>query len=432
MPRKRVEHIKESLETLRALEEQYKGTPEEERASFLRILKENPSFKHADVARILGRSEPTVQRWWRAYKQGGLEATLDVRKSGGGKPARLNDAGMEALRRKVLEEGIRDTRQLQEWLKSEFGIDYSRAGVQYLLRARIDGNSQAQHEEESPLNIDDVEQSDVQDFPESDQEMPTGLPTPNGPANPSGLIIPRDILAFLNAIPVTHDIREWIQSFRETFKTLLADVDRVSIIINVDCDLRDPENYRREMVIAQLSRGDEKAKNTVVVVKNEGGDNRSKIYLESLASQKFPLEQYHKPLAIDYFLSGKAYIGTMFFWRDRTSPEISQRTIDTIAALEPFIIFLFSDVVARNKYSDTVNKSFNESLAYILGNAGLTDRERQVVILQLFGHTYDQIADKLYISIDTVRKYVTSIYRKTGTHSYTELFAKYFTPSLGF
>jgi DNA-binding CsgD family transcriptional regulator len=63
-------------------------------------------------------------------------------------------------------------------------------------------------------------------------------------------------------------------------------------------------------------------------------------------------------------------------------------------------------------------------------DAGLSLQERRVVTLRLLGHAYKEIADKLNISEDAIKKHLGSVHRKTGTRSYTELFAKYFTPRL--
>ena len=122
----------------------------------------------------------------------------------------------------------------------------------------------------------------------------------------------------------------------------------------------------------------------------------------------------------------------MILWRERVNPPIRSETLAIMAVIEPFLIFMLSDLVARHQQAKPGDRTFNEALGIMSQEARLTEQERRVVILQLFGHSYQDIADRLHLSLDTVRKHVKSIYRKTGTGSYTELFAKYFTPRLGF
>lgn len=52
---------------------------------------------------------------------------------------------------------------------------------------------------------------------------------------------------------------------------------------------------------------------------------------------------------------------------------------------------------------------------------GLSARENQVVALLLHGYTLHQLADRLGISLNTVRWYTKGIYRKLGIHSKSEL-----------
>jgi len=55
----------------------------------------------------------------------------------------------------------------------------------------------------------------------------------------------------------------------------------------------------------------------------------------------------------------------------------------------------------------------------------LSEREKQVVDGIVAGLSYKLVADNMNISIDTVRKYIKSIYRKLHINSKGELIAKY-------
>ncbi len=55
----------------------------------------------------------------------------------------------------------------------------------------------------------------------------------------------------------------------------------------------------------------------------------------------------------------------------------------------------------------------------------LSEREKDVFLLMARGYTNKQIADKLYLSMGTVKNYVSVIYEKTGSRERTALVLKY-------
>lgn len=55
------------------------------------------------------------------------------------------------------------------------------------------------------------------------------------------------------------------------------------------------------------------------------------------------------------------------------------------------------------------------------GEAGLTERETVIMKLLYAGSTYQDIADFLYISKNTVKHHITSIYKKLGVASKMDL-----------
>ena len=58
----------------------------------------------------------------------------------------------------------------------------------------------------------------------------------------------------------------------------------------------------------------------------------------------------------------------------------------------------------------------------------LSPREREVVEALARGDAYKQIADRLGITIPTVRTYIRRIYEKLHVHTRTEAVAKYLRP----
>jgi len=54
----------------------------------------------------------------------------------------------------------------------------------------------------------------------------------------------------------------------------------------------------------------------------------------------------------------------------------------------------------------------------------LSAREKEVINLLAGGNNYQQIADQLYISVDTVRHHIKNIYKKLHVHTQSEAVAK--------
>lgn len=57
-------------------------------------------------------------------------------------------------------------------------------------------------------------------------------------------------------------------------------------------------------------------------------------------------------------------------------------------------------------------------------NYGLSNREKEVLNKLSEGDNYQQIADSLFISVDTVRHHIRNIYKKLHVHSQSEAVAK--------
>lgn len=99
-----------------------------------------------------------------------------------------------------------------------------------------------------------------------------------------------------------------------------------------------------------------------------------------------------------------------------------------LGRLHPFMELMLSDFAARYQVAHSERITFNESLSEVTRVLGLTMQERRVVVFLLIGMSHDEIASMLNISTNTVRYRLRSIYQKSGTHSQSEFFGKYFTP----
>jgi DNA-binding NarL/FixJ family response regulator len=68
---------------------------------------------------------------------------------------------------------------------------------------------------------------------------------------------------------------------------------------------------------------------------------------------------------------------------------------------------------------------FSKPAAQDAGLAKLTPAEREFLDQLAKGYAYKEIADRMTISIDTVRSYVRTVYEKLHVHSRTEAVVKY-------
>jgi DNA-binding CsgD family transcriptional regulator len=237
------------------------------------------------------------------------------------------------------------------------------------------------------------------------------------------------LINFLNNLPTTGNALQWVTRLRTLLRDLFDEVDHVVINLNLDCDLDHPQLYSVDLYTTEHFAQNH---STVVVSTVDNALPPADRLLANFRSQGYPLDQYHPCCAIDCYFEGTAYIGTVFFWREKVNPPFSQQGRDRLARLRPFLNFLLSYIVARNQQQRPQDRMFNDAMSFMVQSAGLTDQERRVAVLLLYGHTYEEVSERLNLSVDTIRKHVKGIYRKTGTHSGPELFAKYFTPRLGF
>lgn len=244
------------------------------------------------------------------------------------------------------------------------------------------------------------------------------------------IVISESVLDFLNALPVTGDTPARISAFREALQRLLGDVDRITVNVNMNCNLDHPEDYAPKMAVTQHSSGAKESEGTVVVDYESEELQPVERLLQNFQRQGFPLERYHSPHSFNYTLGEHAYLGTIFLWRELSHSPVSSATLDTVGKLEPFLVYALSDLVARHQRTEPIVGVFEEAMRHLAEEAGLSRQEQRVLFLQLLGNSYKEMADMLAVSMDTVKFHLKTIYRKTGTRSQSELFAKYFTPRL--
>lgn len=234
---------------------------------------------------------------------------------------------------------------------------------------------------------------------------------------------PEAFIRFLNALPKSGNLLLWLGEFRTALRGFIGDVDHVMVDVNYLCDLDTPHAYHPQRAVTQYF----------------GADYRNDASLDLLTSTAthaerilrgggVRLSEFHPPDIFELNIADDAYLGSIILLRERCNPPISTATLALMSQLRPFLVFVMTDAVARHNFSRPIDRAFHMALDRIADDLGLTDREQEVLAAHLFGYPYQKIADQMHLGIDSVRKHVKAIHRKAGVATYTELFAKYFTP----
>lgn len=233
------------------------------------------------------------------------------------------------------------------------------------------------------------------------------------------------IINFLNQLPLTSDRKEWIEQLLAALHILCPDVDRFSIDVNLFCNpFSKKEALKQSMAAVRFTKvGDKKH---LVITPIE--ESKVSSQFESEIGKFVNLSEYHPPKFFHYFDQSGDSLGSLTLLRSKNKPPIDQQTLGALAALEPFMKFILASFIAMQNYGQPFTIAFRDAIFRMQEEAGFSEQEQKVVALKLAGYSYKMIAAYLDISLNTVRSHIKAIHRKTGTRSYTELFAKYFTP----
>lgn len=248
-------------------------------------------------------------------------------------------------------------------------------------------------------------------------------------AQNEALAIQSRLIELLHRLPIDLPVGDWCREMRDVLQSAFADVDRVTISVNANCDLLHPEEYNPRLAIAQDAYPDDVHKGLGINRHDVTKTDVAEELISEFTRQGYPVDRYHPPFFLNLEYRG-AYLGTVFLWCEKAGPQLSQRTIETFFQLKPFLVFAMSDVILRHHYTVPVERVFYSTLRQVASQAMLTPQEHRVITYRLLGYMYKEIAAELGISQDGVKKTLQQIYRKTGTGSHIEFFAKYFAPRI--
>ena len=125
--------IAEDTAELAACERAARGRRAADRVKLLRLLKSGQERSVRRAAAVLGYTERQGQRWWRAYREGGLAGLLAVRRPGGA-CERITRAALAGLEGEMRAGRIARLREAQAYLREQWDIVYSLDGLSGLFQ----------------------------------------------------------------------------------------------------------------------------------------------------------------------------------------------------------------------------------------------------------------------------------------------------------
>jgi len=121
-----------------------------------------------------------------------------------------------------------------------------------------------------------------------------------------------------------------------------------------------------------------------------------------------------------HLYSNEKNIGDLRIWRGRHRDRFDSTTCAVLEILKPHLIQAIHNI-QRLKNKNDPKMSIDEQSVYLKHHFTLTNRETQLVGLLLDGERDDHIAEKLSISITTVRTHIKNIFLKTGVNNRCKL-----------
>ncbi len=129
--------VKESLDELTQLLCQVNLPSAKERLQVLYWLKQDNAPSISAIAKAVGKHRNTLQTWLSMYREGGVEAMLEIKKSPGG--VRVIPQWAENALAKRLQEsnGFQSYGAVQQWLAETLGVEAEYHAVYQMTRYRL-------------------------------------------------------------------------------------------------------------------------------------------------------------------------------------------------------------------------------------------------------------------------------------------------------
>lgn len=123
--------ISESSDELQVRQKASKKIVVYQRLQLLWLLKECQAKTLVEAAKLTGVSERSAQRWWKQYKQQGLESLLVIVTP---RQIRLSAEQQQALISEAAKGEFSTIAEIVRWVEQSFGISYTEVGMWKLVR----------------------------------------------------------------------------------------------------------------------------------------------------------------------------------------------------------------------------------------------------------------------------------------------------------
>jgi transposase len=129
--------VKESLADLAEQLRRVETPTAKERLQVLYWLKQDKAPSISAIAKVVGKHRNTVQTWLSNYRDGGVSAMLEIKKSPGG--VRVIPQWAETALAKRLQEshGFQSYGAVQQWLAETLGVEVEYHAVYQMTRYRL-------------------------------------------------------------------------------------------------------------------------------------------------------------------------------------------------------------------------------------------------------------------------------------------------------
>ncbi len=124
--------IKESIEELKDLQKKVSHRRFVLRIQMLIFLKEYPRKPLKEISELLHLHYETLKKWWKKYKEGGLEGLLEWKVKG--YPGKMKEEQLKEFEKELNEKGFSSQKEMMKWIYERFGIEYCQQGISNLLK----------------------------------------------------------------------------------------------------------------------------------------------------------------------------------------------------------------------------------------------------------------------------------------------------------
>ena len=128
--------IEEGEELLKQLLSHEKHKMTYQKLQSLYLYKKDPTISLTKLCELLNKSQSQVKRWYKNYREGGLDKLLHIPPRPG-RPTPITQEIKEALTKQLNHEQFHSYDDIRQWLKIEYAVDVAYTTVHGLCRYQL-------------------------------------------------------------------------------------------------------------------------------------------------------------------------------------------------------------------------------------------------------------------------------------------------------